>query len=882
MKKLSLLIVILCLFSCADSSVVLYDLTCENLVNPCGIATAQPRLSWKIKAQNNGVKQKGYRILVASRPQLLNEGKADLWNSGIVESSESVLITYSGKKLSSGDEAFWKVKIITDDDKETGWSDAASFSVGLLDEADWEGAYIGFPTEEGDPQCPLLRKQFELSAKPLQAFLHINSLGYHEVYLNGRKVGNEVLAPAVSQFNNRSLSKTYDISPYLNKGNNEIVVWLGRGWYQQGLPGVVADGPFVKAQIETIGKDGAKTVLAQTDGTWKASESGYTLTDDATWRAHKFGGERVDANVIPQNLSTDENAKRQWFPVTVVSIPAHRVTPQTSEGNRVIATYKAQNVKQLSDSVYLVDFGKCLTGHIEIKFPKLTQNKEITLIYSDNLNKDGSLADRYQKDYYVASGKKGESFRNKFNYHSFRYLEIAGIENAPSLDDMNAMLIRTDYRDASSFECSDADMNAIHDMLKNTLQCLTLGGYMVDCNHIERLGYGGDGHASTVTAQTMFDLAPLYTNWLQAWEDCIREDGGLPHTAPNPYPAGGGPYWCAFIVTAPWNIYLNYGDKSVLEHCYPAMLHWMQYVDTHIIDGLLKNWGDTDYRNWYLGDWATPTGINQTLPETVDLVDNCVISECYTMLETITRLLGKDADADGFAQRKARLNELIHNTFFKTDSSLYATGTQIDMIYPMLVGATPENIAKQVVDQLFNETANRFNGHLATGLVGIPVVTEWAVKTGNADFMYNMLKKRDYPGYLYMLDNGATATWEHWNGERSRIHNCYNGIGSWFYQALGGIRPVEESPGYRKILIQPQIPTGISWAKTSKETPYGTVSSSWRLNGDVFEMEVCVPIGSTAVVPISATAKNLTINGLPSESNNIELSSGKHLISYAK
>ncbi|MDR2472386.1 MAG: glycoside hydrolase family 78 protein [Tannerella sp.] len=882
MKKPFIYLIILCLCSCANKSVVLYDLTCENLVNPYGIATAKPRISWKINAQNNDVKQKGYRIIVASKPQLLNEDNADLWDSGIVEASESVLIKYAGKKLSSGDMAYWKVKIVTDDGTETGWSNAASFSVGLLEASDWKGSYIGFPKENGDPQCPLMRKQFDVAAKPVTALIHVNSLGYHEIYINGKRVGDEVLAPAVSQFDKRSLSKTYDITQYLVKGKNDLVVWLGRGWYQSGLPGVVYDGPLLKAQIVTTGKDGKKTVAAQTDNTWQASESGYTLTGDATWRPHKFGGERIDANICPSALYTTENDKRQWFPALVVNVPKHEVTPQTTEGNRTKTIYKAQNIKQLSDTVYLVDFGKCLTGQVEINFPQMTKNKVVTLIFSDNLNKDGKLADRYQKDYYISSGsgKKRETFKHKFNYHSFRYLEISGLESAPALDDMKAMLVGTDFRDASSFECSDPDMNAIHDMLKNTVQCLTLGGYMVDCNHIERLGYGGDGHASTVTAQTMFDLAPLYSNWLRAWEDCIRDDGGLPHTAPNPYPAGGGPYWCAFIVSAPWSVYRNYGDISVLEHYYPVMLQWLQYVDKYTVDGLLRRWPDNNYRNWYLGDWATPKGINQTLPETIDLVDNCVISECYTMLEKIARLLDKNDDAALFAERKKILNELLHSTFFNVDSAVYATGTQIDMVYPMLTGATPDSLTKDVENKLFTETANRFNGHLATGLVGVPVITEWTVNTGNVDFMYNMLKKREYPGYLYMLDNGATATWEHWNGERSRIHNCYNGIGSWFYQALGGIRLSDDAPGYRKIIIQPQIPAGVTWAKTTKETPYGTVSTSWRLNGKVFEMEVIIPIGSTAVVITHQAVNNLTVNGSPSNAQNVELPSGKYLMSY--
>ncbi|MDR1813852.1 MAG: alpha-rhamnosidase, partial [Tannerella sp.] len=197
-------------------------------------------------------------------------------------------------------------------------------------------------------------------------------------------------------------------------------------------------------------------------------------------------------------------------------------------------------------------------------------------------------------------------------------------------------------------------------------------------------------------------------------------------------------------------------------------------------------------------------------------------------------------------------------------------------------GATPADIIAPLEKSLYDITAERFNGHLATGLVGIPVLTEWVIKANRPDFMYNMLKKRDYPGYLYMVDNGATATWEHWNGERSHIHNCYNGIGSWFYQAIGGIRPLESAAGYRKILIQPQIPAGITWAKTTKETPYGTVAVDWSLDDNNLTINVLVPVGCTASLPLKENVTSCNINGshldIPS-THQLTLQSGKYTIS---
>ena len=366
---------------------------------------------------------------------------------------------------------------------------------------------------------------------------------------------------------------------------------------------------------------------------------------------------------------------------------------------------------------------------------------------------------------------------------------------------------------------------------------------------------------------------------MQAWADCMREDGSMPHTAPNPYAAGGGPFWCGFIITASWQTYLNYGDRRLLDRYYPYMQQWLEYVAHYTVDGLLKKWPDTSYRNWYLGDWATPVGIDQTNPLSVDLVDNCYIAVCYQTMSKIASLLNKADDSRGYKAKYDALTKRIQETFYDAKGNTYASGTQIDLEYPMLAGVTPDNLKEAVLKTLYEVTANRFQGHLATGLVGIPVLTEWAVKNGQAEWMYQMLKKRDYPGYLYMLDNGATTTWEHWNGERSHIHNCYNGIGAWFYQALAGIMPDESLPGYKHIWIKPQVVNDISWVQASKDTPYGLLKVRWEKEDASFVLDVQIPVGSSASVSLPFPVENVRVNGQPSEGKGtLELESGSYRI----
>ena len=184
------------------------------------------------------------------------------------------------------------------------------------------------------------------------------------------------------------------------------------------------------------------------------------------------------------------------------------------------------------------------------------------------------------------------------------YVLLSNLPIRPDQQQLKANRIALNATSTGTFDSSDKDLNAIHDMLSYTIRGLAFSGYMVDCAHIERLGYGGDGNASTLSVHNLFDAAPMYMNWLQAWNDVIQPDGGLPHTAPEPYPAGGGPYWCTFIVQAPWRTWMDYGDDRLLHRCYDNMKKWLGYVDAHTVDGLLRQWPDTDYRGWYLGDWV--------------------------------------------------------------------------------------------------------------------------------------------------------------------------------------------------------------------------------------------------------------------------------------
>ena len=864
MKRL-LCLGLICYFCCLSmivygnentSPFYLAELKCENLIDPLGIDNVTPHFSWKLKGDGWKGGQTYYEIQVASDSILLVQDKADLWNTRKLKSKTSVMVPYRGKTLTSRSLCYWRVRVWDAKKQASSWSPVARFGVGILDQSQMKGEYIGASVEGGKICAPILRKKVKLTQGET-SFLHVNTLGYHEIYINGRKVGEDVLTPAVSHLSKRSLIVTYDITPYLREGENDLLIWLGQGWYKTTTFGAAYEGPLVKAELDVL-RNGKWEVVTKTDGLWYGCESGYS--DTGTWRALQFGGERVDGRILPRDLSTQALDKMKWTPVVKVNVPDHIASPQICEINKIHQILQAVSVKKLGESLWLVDMGKVQTGWFEMQMPILPAGHEVIMEYSDNLTKDGEFDKQGESDIYISGGKQGEYFRNKFNHHAFRYVRISNLPQKLETGAMKSMQIYGDYKQTATFECSDADLNAIHQMIQYTMKCLTFSGYMVDCPHLERAGYGGDGNSSTMSLQTMYDVAPTFENWVQTWGDSMREGGSLPHVGPNPGAGGGGPYWCGFFVQAPWRTYVNYNDPRLIEKYYSQMKEWFKYVDKYTVDGLLKRWPDTKYRDWYLGDWLAPMGVDAGNQASVDLVSNCFISECLSTMYKTAITLGKREEAEEFAMRREKLNKLIHQTFYREDEGIYSTGSQLDMCYPMLVGVVPDSLYNKVKENVVMMTEEKYKGHIAVGLVGVPILTEWAVRNKQVDFFYQMMKKRDYPGYLYMIDHGATATWEYWSGERSRVHNCYNGIGTWFYQAVGGIRLDEAKPGYRHFYVDPQIPNGVTWAKVTKESPYGTIAVNWELQGKQLNLQLIVPAGTTATVCIPNNAVSYKMN----------------------
>jgi len=471
-------------------------------------------------------------------------------------------------------------------------------------------SFIGCRVDDGNKtdvdaawvETPMLRKRFNIEADDIRNGIpsaryrvDVTSLGYHEVFVNGRRVGDTYMQPAVSQLDKRALRVTYDITDLLHEGDNELLLWIGQGWGRiYGRPAAV------QAEVYKHDAEGELTI-ASTDTTWEASPSGYSYT--GSWQPLQFGGERYDARV-----------KSDWRPVSLYNADGVEISRQEFVGNRYIDYLQPVSVVNNNEYI-LLDFGRVVTGWFMADFLPLEAGHEVRMEYLDDYPIENGVANPEpysEADIYVADGSDDAHFTNRFMMHAFRYVKVTGLSDYWKGADcetfecqipVNAWAIpigAVDPRGGATFECSDSRLNAIHDMIKHTLSCLTFNGYMVDCPHLERMGYGGDGNASTMTLQTMWDVSDTYRNWLTAWGDAMQDDGELPYVAPA-FRTGGGPYWCSFIIKAPWSTYLNYGDSTLLVRHYDQMKRWLQYVEDNSVDGILQPWPDNERHSWFLG-----------------------------------------------------------------------------------------------------------------------------------------------------------------------------------------------------------------------------------------------------------------------------------------
>ena len=837
-------------------------LRCEYLENPSGIDVTLPRLSWELS--RSGWSQGAYRILVASSEALLKKEKGDLWDTGRVKSSRQSQVAYAGTPLKSGQACFWKVRVWDEKGASAGWSAPARWSMGLLSAEDWKAQWIAQPAasipEGTEAPSPWLRTCFELAKKPVRATAYVASLGYHELSINGKKVDDTVLGPAVSDYAKRAYYLTYDVTDLLKPGKQCVGLWLGRGWYFPGYPGVVHPGPVVRAQLELEYADGSvERVL--TDASWRVKASPYRTLGEKSF-AHG-SGERYEAALALPEWDSPDLDDSAWESAEIVEPVTERLVAQPCQPNRIQKEIAAVGVETLPSGEYLIDMGRNLSGYFELRLGA-AKGQTVLLEYVEHRYADGELRTYGQHDEYVPDQDGEAVFKNRFNYHSFRWVKVSGVTRPPKTEDARAWLIRTDFPVAGSFACSNDLLNRIHDIIVYTYECLSLGGYMVDCPHRERLGYGGDGAVTMETGLYSFGTGAMDTKWLDNWKDAQDpETGFLPNTAPYPHPAGGGPTWGAISVLMPWQMYLHYADTRVLEECYPMMQAYMRFLDSKSDGTLLRPYGNERYG--FLGDWVAPDrdqdiGIWSEESWRV-FFNNCFYLHLAHRMETIAKVLGKESDAQAYAAQAQRIQAAAHAEFYQPEDHSYVCGEQPYLAFALLSGMVPEDQREGVIARLEKEILVNQKSHIHAGMHGSYFLIKQLNLLGRDDLVFAMANQTTYPGWGYMLEQGATTIWERWDDRHSHIHSTLLGIGSWFVSGLAGIQPDPEHPGFEHIVIRPAVVGDLEWVRAEYESIRGPIRVDWRLKDGRFFLNVSIPPNSTATIALPAKEGSEILEG---------------------
>ncbi len=842
-------------------------LRCEYLSNPLGIDVAKPRLSWRLAPGSNGLRQAAWQILVASTPETLRNNKGDLWDSGRVNSQESTFVPYGGRPLASGTECFWKVRVWRQDGSATPWSEPARWSMGVLTESEWSARFIGQArpagVKEGTPlPFPWLRKTFDLKEKPRRAAAYVNALGYYELYVNGKKVDDYVLAPAVSDYSKRNLYVTHDITDYLAPGRNCVALWLGRGWYVKGHPGVIHDGPLVRAQIDIALSVGS--VRVGTDDTWKVRSSPLTPLGRGT-AFGDYGGERYDARLELDGWNSAALDDADWQPAAIFDPPRVLTAAQMVEPNRIVETLVPAKIEENPAGAWLIDMGKNYVGWLDLNLPPDTPaGANVKIDYADWTPAPPRWATFNQRDEYVTRAG-AQIIRSRFNYHGFRYAHVTGLTRAPGAADIKGHAIRTGYARASRFESSNDLLNRIYRTVAWTYECLTLGGYVVDCPTRERLGYGGDAGTSIETGMFNFDTGGLYNRWSSNWRDAQDPvSGDVPYTAPNyPDQGGGGPMWSGFIVTMPWQLYLQYGDRRALETNYPAMRKWLAFAESKTRDHILEPYVSIGIRmpQWnYLGDWVTPRrpGTSDAARDPVAgrFINNCHYLYTLQLASRIAAILGKPEDSAMYRDRAATLSRVLQERFYDPSKGVYATGEQPYQALPLLLGITPPELRDSVRKNLEQTILVKNQGHIDAGMHGTYFLLKQLMADDRNDLIFTMATQTTYPSWGDMLERGATTIWENWSGG-SHIHDCLISIGSWFIQGIGGIRIDEESPGFRHFTVKPAVVGDLTFARAAYRSIHGEIATDWRIENGARRLQVTVPPGTTATVYWGKTVREV-------------------------
>jgi alpha-L-rhamnosidase len=867
MKKFFTTLSLIVIAGISIAQVRVQGLMVESRTNPVGLDIAKPRFTWQLASDVRNVIQTAYEITVTDADQKV------VWNSK-VESDQSVFVPYGGPALQSGGKYFWKVRVWDNAAKASAWSEQASWQMALLNAADWKAKWISVANETDtvNRPSPLFRKTFSAAKKVKSATAYITARGLYEAFINGKRVGDAYLTPGWTTYNKRIQYQQYDVTSLIQSGQNAIGVATGSGWYR-GYIGFSRQKNFYGKEIALLFQlditytDGSKAQVIS-DTSWKTG-TGSIVSSEI------YHGETIDARKEPQGWSTTAFNDTGWAAVKEATAGTAQIIATYNEPIRKRESFKGLKLITTPKGEKVIDFGQNLTGWVQMKVQGNAGDK-ITLYHAEVLDKKGNfytenLRPAKQQNVFVLKGGAEETFEPHFTFQGFRYIRIEGYPGDIKPENFTAYALYSDMRQTGTFTSSHALLN----QLQKNIQWGQRGNFLdvpTDCpQRDERLGWTGDAQAFSRTATFNFGVNTFFSKWLKDLA-LDQVEGNVPFVIPNVLPgrSGGSTGWADAATIIPWNLWLAYGDKKVLEDQFESMKAWVGYMERNSTNML---WN----KGFHFGDWLfyRPFDDNDGRSAVTDkyLIAQCFFAHSSDLVAKTAKVLGKSEEEKKYNDLAKRVREAFVKEYV-TPGGRLVSGTQTAYVLALNFDMLPEEMRAGVAQKLADNIRS-YNNHLTTGFLGTPYLCHVLSRYGYDDVAFTLLMQETYPSWLYPVKMGATTIWERWDGIKpdstfqtpgmnSFNHYAYGAIGDWMYRVVAGIDTQEDQPGYRSIIIKPTVGGSLTQVAADYLTNYGKVRSAWKIENGKLVLDIDIPANTSAVVYVPAAApEGVTEGGKP-------------------
>jgi alpha-L-rhamnosidase len=837
-------------------------LSCEHLFNPMPLDASKPRLSWKILSPQRNVLQSAYQIRVATTSDF--NKKSLIWDSGKLSSDQSVLQEYAGPALQSSKRYYWQVRVWDNQNRESAWSESAWWEMGLLQASDWKAQWIE-PEKEINPKAmlpsPLLRKVFKVDKKIQSARLYVSSHGLNEMYLNGQRVGQDLFTPGWTAYQHHLQYFAYDVSSLLTPGANAIGAMLGDGWYRGYLAwednrNVYGERLALLAQLVITLSDGSQQIIG-TDATWKANDKSPIRMSDL------YNGETYDARMEQANWAKANFNDGDWWSPKVADFPKNNLIAPQGPPVRRIQTLPAQKIITTPQGDKVIDFGQNLTGWVRFKVSG-PEGTKVNIQHAEVLDKQGNFYTTNLRHArcelnYILKGRGEEVYEPHFTFMGFRYIKVSNYPGELRPENFSAVVIHSEMPKTGTFNCSNPLLN----QLQSNIEWGQRGNFLdvpTDCpQRDERLGWTGDAQAFSRTAAYNFQVAGFFNKWLLDLIADQGENGGVPFVVPNVLQrtkdVNGSSGWGDVCTIAPWNMYLVYGDKRLLERQYNSMEKWVGWIGTLAPEGIWR--GSFHFGDWLFYQAQISSPMEKSGYTDPDYIATAFYAHSTDILRKTAQVLGKKADEAKYAALFDKIKTAFNREFVAA-SGRTISDSQTSYVLGLQFNLFEEKNRSAATAQLVKDIKSRRN-HLSTGFLGTPYLCQVLSDNGHTEVAYDLLFQDTYPSWLYPVKMGATTIWERWDGIKadstfqdagmnSFNHYAYGAIGDWMYRVVAGLEIGQTA--YKHILIQPQPSPKLNYAKASFQSSYGEIVSGWERKGDKMVLQVKIPANTTATLTL--------------------------------